>query len=377
MKTAAIIAALAATSLNVASARARPPRENPVTGALDPIRQTHHLPGMAGAIVTSDGVEALGVAGVRKAGTDVVVMADDQWQLGSDTKAMTAVLIASLVERGRLTWDTTIGQVFPDIPAGVSPAFRQITLLQLLSHQAGLQPDLDWQAVSAGAPSVRDARRAVVRLAASLALSSTPGTKYEYANLGYVIAGTMAEEVTGKSWEALMQEVVFAPLGMTSAGFGATGTAGQIDQPWPHTANGPFPTNGPESDNPAVLGPAGEVHCSMADWAKFVADQLRGSRGAAALLKPASYTRLRTAPPLGGATPSEGTYAFGWALVQRPWGGGTVYTHSGSNRKNWATVSMAPARDFAVLFATNQGDPEAQAASGEVIDALVRLHGHR
>jgi CubicO group peptidase (beta-lactamase class C family) len=255
-----------------------------------------------------------------------------------------------------------------------SPEFRGITVLQLLSHHAGLPPNVNWQAATRAGSSLSDQRLAALKMASSTKLLSVPGSTYAYSNLGYVIAATMAEAVTrtageAKSWEALMREIVFTPLGMTSAGFGGTGTPGRIDQPWPHTANGqPTAENGPAVDNPEVMGPAGTVHCSLADWSKFIADQLRGDQGRGALLKPDSYRKLHT-PPFDG-----GDYALGWLVAERPWGGGTVYTHTGSNTMNVAVAWLAPKRDFAVLVTTNQGGPEAEKAGDEAASALIRRH---
>jgi CubicO group peptidase (beta-lactamase class C family) len=70
-----------------------------VTGALKPILQKFNLPAMAAAVVTDDGIKFAGAVGVRKRGTDIPVGLDDLWHLGSDEKAMTATLIARLVQR--------------------------------------------------------------------------------------------------------------------------------------------------------------------------------------------------------------------------------------------------------------------------------------
>ncbi len=71
-----------------------------LSGILEPIRTEHGLPALGAAVVTGKGLEAIGVVGVRKAGTDLAATAEDQWHLGSDTKAMTAFLIAALIEGG-------------------------------------------------------------------------------------------------------------------------------------------------------------------------------------------------------------------------------------------------------------------------------------
>jgi CubicO group peptidase (beta-lactamase class C family) len=333
---------------------------------IEPIRVRHHLPGMAGAIVTRDGLLAAGCAGVRKAGTDVPVEIGDQWHLGSDTKAMTAVVIGSLVEQGRLRWDSSIEQVFPGIAPALPASFRKVTLLQLLSHRAGLPHDAKWRQVS-GAGSLHEQRLAALRSVSTLAFTSEPGTAYGYSNLGYVIAATMAEQVSGEAWEDLVRRIVFGPLKMSSAGFGGTGTPGKVDQPWPHHESGdPTPRNGPRVDNLPVMAPAGEVHCSIADWAAFVADQLRGAAGDPALLKRGTYEEIQTAH-LGG------NYAMGWIVERRPWGGGKVLTHSGSNTMNHAVAWVAPLRGFAFLVCCNEGGREAAKACDEATGALIRL----
>src|SRR5205085_4817369 len=84
-----------------------------IAAALEPIRARHRFPALGGAIVTSAGLAAVAVTGVRKYGTDVAATPDDLWHLGSDTKAMTAAWIAKVVAGSRLTWESTIGGVLP------------------------------------------------------------------------------------------------------------------------------------------------------------------------------------------------------------------------------------------------------------------------
>jgi CubicO group peptidase (beta-lactamase class C family) len=337
-----------------------------VTNFLVPIRNRHEVPAMAAALVTSKGLVAVGAVGTRKRGTETAVTLNDQWHLGSDGKAMTATLVAKLVEQHRLRWDSTLGEIFPDLAPGFSAEARTITILQLLSHHSGLKPNPDL-ADYRGAEGTKERLR-LVKNELSQPLMHKPGAQLEYSNLGYAIVGAVIEKVTGKTWEQAMRDEVFGPLGMTSVGFGGTGTPGVVDQPWGHYENGkPVPDNGPGMDNPPVLSPAGRIHCTIQDWGKFIADQLRGDRGEPALLKPASYKTLHT-PPCGGE------YALGWAEWRRPWGGGKVLNHCGDNTMNFANVWVAPLRDFAVLCCVNQSGETAFKASDEAITALISLH---
>jgi len=115
-----------------------------------------------------------------------------------------------------------------------------------------------------------------------------------------------------------------------------------------------------------VLTPAGRVHCTIQDWGKFIADQLRGARGEPALLQAASYQKLHT-PPFGGE------YALGWIVVERDWGGGKVLNHAGDNTMNFANVWVAPRRDFAILVCVNQSGDTAFQASDEAVSSLIKL----
>ncbi|MGA3181067.1 MAG: serine hydrolase domain-containing protein [Verrucomicrobiota bacterium] len=336
-----------------------------VTQALQPIRQKYNVPAMAAVVLRSDGIKHVGAVGVRKRGTEIPVTLDDLWHLGSDGKAMTSTLIARLVERGQLKWDSTLAEVFPDLAPQMNPQFQKVTLLQLLSHRAGLPANLNLAEYAGN--DVESLRLRAVRESLANKPQSAPGSKYEYSNLGYIIAAAVVEKITGKSWERAMTEEIFDPLQMKSAGFGGTGTPGAIDQPWPHTGDGkPASENGPATDNPPVMGSAGRVHCSIQDWARFVQDQLRGARGEAALLKSASYQTLQT-PPFGG------NYALGWIVAQRGWAGGKALNHGGDNTMNFANVWVAPQRDFAILVCVNQGGDTAFKASDEAVGAMIDL----
>lgn len=338
-----------------------------ISGILDSIRVKHDLPALAAAVLQSEGAVFIGVSGTRRRGNDTAITVNDRWHLGSDTKAMTAALIGVLVEQGKLKWGSTIASIFPDIARTLPKEFRRATVADLLAHRAGLPENADWESIASRSTSVQEQRLDALRSVSTMKLSSPPGRTFRYSNLGYVIAGAIAEKVMGRPWEELMHMYVFTQLGMLSAGFGGTGTPGVLDQPWGHTADGkPVEENGPSMDNPPVMGPAGTVHCTLRDWAKFVADQLKGARGRDGMLKKATYAKLQTPP-------ADGQYALGWIVVDRPWGGGRVLTHGGSNTMNFALVWMAPKRDFAILVCANQGGAAAAKGCDEAAGALINM----
>jgi CubicO group peptidase (beta-lactamase class C family) len=178
----------------------------------------------------------------------------------------------------------------------------------------------------------------------------------------------MIERVTNMDWETAITQKLFVPLKMTSVGFGGLGTLGMIDQPWGHlTADKAVASNGPDADNPPILGPAGRVHCTIQDWALFIEDQLRGARGEPGLLSPQSYEILQN-------THFGGHYALGWIVANRDWAGGKALTHTGSNTMYLADVWIAPQKNFAILVCTNEGQDSFTAAD-QAVAGIIKITG--
>jgi CubicO group peptidase (beta-lactamase class C family) len=329
---------------------------------LEPIRAKHKLPGLVAAIVEGDEVIAIGATGLRKVGAPEPITIDDKLHLGSCTKAMTATVLARLVERKQLAWDSTVSQVFPDLAPKFDAAYRDVTLEQLLQHRAGLPANAAWASLGSGTNNEQRAR--LVRLVLGKAPELPPGTKYSYSNVGYVIAAAMGERVTKRSWEQLIKTELFDPLGMTSAGFGPPGGRGKVDEPWGHL--GPIAVVTPvQGDNPPSLGPAGRVHCTIGDWAKFVSLHLRGARGEETkYLTSETFARLHR-PPDGEE------YALGWLVGERSWAGGVVLTHAGSNTMWYCVVWAAPKKNLAVLSVTNFAGASAAQACDDASGALI------
>lgn len=335
------------------------------------IRKQHGVPALAGMIVTPDGLDMLEVAGVRRAGANDAVTANDLWHLGSNGKAITAALYARLVEAGKAKWGATVAELFPgrQMHAGWNGA----TIEEFLSHHAGASD----AALTSGwfKAAQTDARPLPVQRAAVVdaVLTNPPSHergKHVYANANYVIAGAAIERLTGATWEEAMRTHLFTPLGMTSAGFGAPKGA----NPWGHTAGlfglGAFTPVDPAglADNPPALGPAGTMHMSLPDYAKFLRLFIGGAGNH---LSSDSVNRL-TKPHRDG----DQSYALGWITFKsRPWAKGLALAHEGSNTMWHAFTAVGPARGRAVVAVCNAHSGGGDAAAQKLGLALVRQLG--
>jgi CubicO group peptidase (beta-lactamase class C family) len=319
-------------------------------------------PGLTVLVMKDGKIAEAGTVGVRRIDSPAPARADDVWLIGSDGKPMTAALIAKLVDRGVLAWDTPLARLLPDLAAGMRPEYRDVTLVQLLSHRAGLPHDdgdmaffntfytdkrpLTGQRLAYLAHALKDAPEG-------------PVGQFSYSNTGFLLAAAAAERATGTSYENLMRREVFEPLGMTSAGFGVPGA----DAPQGHH-EGKVAT--PADANPAMFAPAGNMYFSMHDWAAFCLDQMAGYHGGGKLLKPQTYRMMETRLP-------GSNNGLAWGVQDSVAGfAGPVLTHAGSDGNWYAIVALFPETQSGILIAANAGeDMGGDAAARAVLKALL------
>ncbi|MBI3817284.1 MAG: beta-lactamase family protein [Planctomycetes bacterium] len=372
------IFAAAALFIQIAGGESQSAQSQPsLDASLAAIIQKHHIPGIAALAVRGDGTILFeGVAGVRANGNPEAITINDRFHLGSCTKAMTATLCARLVEEKKLTFKSTCGEILKEQVPEMHEDWKSVTLEQLLTNRSGAPGDLQfdglWNSLWQFKGSASEARLALARGVLRRAPDAKPGSKFIYSNGGFSIAGAMAEVVTKKPWEDLMREKIFGPLGMASAGFGAPGEKGKYNEPCGHRPDGTAVEPGPGADNPVAIGPAGIVHCTIRDWAKFAAEHVREGRDGSKLLSKDSFIKLHKP-----ADEKDNPYAMGWGITERDWAGGRTLTHNGSNTMWFCVTWLAPAKDFAVLIACNIGSDGAgkgcDAAAWEVIQRVGRL----
>lgn len=340
----------------------------------DEVVSSSKVPGLA-AVYFQNGKKIDGCfAGVRAIGTSVAIQEHDQWHLGSDSKAMTAFLIAMAIEDGKLAWDSKPVEVLA-LMNQANPNFNNVTIEMLATHRAGI-PDIGtfpidqtWLNPEQDMTSVR---LNVTSAALKQAPVYPPDSKFQYGNINYIVLGSILEKVHGEEWEKLTTAKLFAPLGMASCGFGPPGAFGESapSQPWPHLDqnNQIIPLKPSwQVDNPKFLGPAGTVHCSLSDWSKFLNNLVLGKQGKGKLLPSSAFQKLFQAG-------KDGKYTFGaWGRDQVDWAKDDVFAHDGSNTLNYASAVLVPEHNAIIAAATNSGLARGQGAVHAVIEHIGKI----
>jgi CubicO group peptidase (beta-lactamase class C family) len=231
--------------------------------ALQTLKKTG-VPGMAIVVVHKDRVVYLKGFGVRKAGGDDPIDADTVFQLASLSKPITTTVLAALVGEGEIGWDDRVIDLDPRFRMYDPWVTRQITLRDLLCHRSGLPAHVGDLLEDMGYGRTEILRR--LRYAKPV---SSFRSQYAYTNFGFTAAAVAAAQVTGKSWEDLVAEKLYIPLGMKSSSSRFTDFSAAENRALLHARiNGTWVPR--YVRNPDAQSPAGGVSSTARDLAQWM-----------------------------------------------------------------------------------------------------------
>jgi CubicO group peptidase (beta-lactamase class C family) len=324
------------------------------------------VPGMAIVIVHKDKVVFLKGFGVRRAGQAAPVNEDTVFLLASLSKPITSTLLALLVGEELIAWDDLVIDLDPGFRLFDPYVTRQVTLRDLLCHRSGLPEhagDL-LEDLGFGRADVLERLRHVKP-------ASSFRSEFAYTNFGYTAAAVAAARKARKSWEALIADKLYRPLGMKSTSSRNADYAAAMNRAHLHVkVDGKWVAKY-ERDADAQ-SPAGGVNSTARDLAqwmrlqlgrgKFNATQIVAAKALAETHRPQIISR----PPANPATDRAGFYGLGWN-VNYDDKGRVRLGHSGGFDMGAATVvNLVPSEDLGIAVLTNaapMGVPEAIAAS--------------
>lgn len=168
--------------------------------------------------VSRGGRTAGTVTGVDSVASGQAAQADQTFEVGSQTKMMTAVAVLQLVDEGKIDLDTRIADYLdPDIIAGI-PNAGVATVRQVMAMRSGIPNYRDPDAIAtwlANHPGEQYGPEQMLADARNSAATNAPGAAFNYANTPYLLLGLMIEEITGNSWASEISDRIFTPAGMT------------------------------------------------------------------------------------------------------------------------------------------------------------------
>ena len=342
---------------------------------VDAVVAQYRLPGLAVGVIEDGKVTHTITRGELVAGSGRPVTPDSVFKIASNSKAMTATVLARLVQQGKLRWDDPVTRYLPSFRLADDWVTRNLTVRDLLVHNSGLPEGggdlMLW-------PEPNEFSRGDI-LAGLAYIKPAYGFRagYAYDNTLYIVAGEVAAAAGGASYEEVVRREIFEPLALRQCRVGAfdRDAAGEVAQPHRRTPEGNVVFNPDPPMVPAIASAAaGGIRCSLGDMLAWARQWLAPTPAQLQWLDATQRTQMwtaRTPMPISAQRRAwDNThylaYAFGFRLADMH--GEWTVSHTGTLSGMYSAMMLLPDRRSGFVLMTN-GDGDA--ARSVLIEALV------
>jgi len=346
------------------------------------------VPGASIAVVQGGDVVYLQGFGMREVGGIDKVTPDTLMMIGSDTKSITSMLAATMVDDGTISWDTPLVDLLPNFAVADPQVTQALTVADAFCACTGL-PARDAELTLNFDSMTPDKLIASV---ADFPLTAPVGKKFQYSNQMYAIggyalaaAGGAAPDDLSGGYEKLLRDRVLDPIGMSQSTFALADIQANDDFAVPHSFDinvqmQPISLNADYAFGSAVA-PAGGLWSNASDMARYVQTQLAGGVTPDGKQVVSAENLARTQAPHVSISPiAQGmpplltdyakAYGMGWYVGE--YKGRTMLSHTGSTLGYFSDVALLPDDDLGIVILTN-GGPAAQSFTLAVKYRLFEL----
>lgn len=360
------IGAMLAMTLHAAPSKADLDRE------FDDAYARYHLPGLAVGVVVDGEVVYARTQGELAVGNGQQIDSASLFKIASNSKAMTAAVLARLVDQGKLAWDDPVVKYLPDFRMREDWVTREMQVRDLLIHNSGL-PGAAGDLMLWPEPNLFT-RADVIKAMAHLKPSYSFRTRYAYSNVQYIVAGEVAAAAGGAPYDVLVRQEIFKPLGMHRCQVGSwqRDAVGNVVQPHRYMDGSNRVVNADGETIPDVpMMAAGGIRCGLDDmltWAKAWLQpegDIVGADGKVWLSRAQREEAWKTHMPMPLTEQMrewDGShfsgYGHGWRLtdVDGTW----KVSHTGTLSGMFSSVVLLPQKNVGIVFMSNGSAGEAR-----------------
>lgn len=334
---------------------AESPLSPPINGFIDYFDSeldSSETVGAAYTIVKDGRVLHTATHGYRRMGEPEMINEHTVFRLASVSKGFAGALACILEEEGVFSLDAPVGMLYPGLSLKDSSSAADMTLRHLLSHTTGLVPYAFDNLVEAG----EDLESIIGRLD-EVDISGPPGTLYGYQNVLFSMLDPIVRRSTGKSYEDLLSEEIFEPLGMEDASAGPMTALQRLNMAYPHEkGKDAYCARRPHEGYYNVM-PAAGVNASIQDMSQWLLALLGYKPGLfseaaiTGISTPEIYTPLK-ARYTRNWQPFKGRYySLGWRIYY--YRGRKIIYHGGYIRGYRAEIGFCPEEGLGIAFLQN------------------------
>ena len=338
---------------------------------IEQVMMTFHIPGAAVGVVQDGQIIHMRGYGVADITTNQPVNEQTIFKIASNTKAFTATALAILVEQGKLKWTDKVRDHLPDFKMHDDYATQEFNIIDLLTHRSGLA--LGSGDLMLWPEPTKFSREDVVHNLRYLKPAYGFRERYAYDNTLYIVAGEVASAVAGKPWEQVIEDSIFAPLGLKNCYAGGIDTTKVTNVVAPHLyLDDVLLVDDPNRirKHSTLMAAAGGIKCSVADvltWIGLQLNQGQSLDGKRLVSKEQAAFMWQAVTPMSvsqRARELDNTnfrgYALGWRVsdFKGQWAVGHTGTLSGA----MSEIVLLPQSNLGVVVLLNQSTGYARSA---------------
>jgi CubicO group peptidase (beta-lactamase class C family) len=334
--------------------------------------KTFQVPGVAVAVVVGDEVVLSKGYGLRDVEKKLPMAAETQMPIASVTKQFTVAALATLVRQGKLDWDKPVREYLPDFRMHNEYATSHITPRDLVTHRSGLpRHDAIWYGTELS-------REQIYHRLPFFEFSRDLRVRFQYNNLMYMTAGYLGGQIAKSSWEDLVKNALFEPLGMKRSNFSVAAMHADSNYSQAYELNTKREVVRIEHITLDAGGPAGAINSSVDEMARYARMMLAGGmlEGKRVLLEADVQAMMQPQMPSGKDFFSDlfGFRNYGMGLTVQTYRGVEIAHHGGNIDGASALLVLVPSKKIAVVVLANRsGTRLRDALPYEIIDRLLGL----
>ena len=341
---------------------------------VDEVTERYHLPGIAVGVIEDGRVAYTATRGEIVAGGGESIDTRTLFKIASNSKAMTASVLARLVDAGKLHWDDPVTKYLPTFRMHDPWVTREMQVKDLLVHNSGL-PEGGGDLMLWPEPN-HFTRGDIIAGLAHIKPAYSFRSGYAYDNLLYVVAGEVAAAAGGASYEELMRREVFEPLGLSRCRVGEWNrdTVGNVAQPHSRRDGRNVAVDSDDKAVPELVSAAaGGIRCSLDDMLSWARNWLVPDAAQLAWLSAGQRQAMwtpRTPMPISARRHAwDGTrfyaYGYGWRIADVD--GAMTVSHTGTLSGMYSVMTLLPDRKSGFVVLINGEADAARTVLNEVL----------
>lgn len=348
-----VIVAILLFGISKTSAEEVTPKElKGLDSYINKLMKEWHVPGLSVGVVKDGKLVYKKGYGFRDLEKKSKVTPETIFAIGSNTKSFTATVLGTLVDDKKLKWNKPVRKYMPEFGLKDEYAANHATAVDLLSHRTGL-PTHD--ALIYQTPLTR---KQIMKQVPYLKMNDELRESWQYNNLMFMAAGSLAEEISGKSWKDLVQERIFNPLGMDSSNCSVHITQETSDNyALPYQVKAGKVVEKPFADIDAV-GPAGSINSNVIDMSKWLMLHInKGKFNDEQIVSETTMDMIHTphmlATPLAKINPEQPLFSYGLGIATSVYQDVPYLMHSGTIQGFHSLMIIAPQENLGVIVLSN------------------------